>query len=132
MKRLLYLSIVSAMVPAGCSTEPPPIPNKKDSMPMNEPTILKTIEVLGFDPEGEPAIRVMSDGTLVVVFNFMPPSYAEGDEMKFRDFDKQLERALGVPVHWEDREIFMIRNPQKDSAEKAKVFLESYRKMQRN
>lgn len=73
----------------------------------------------------------MSDGTLVIVFNFMPPSFAEDDEDGFADFDKQLEKALGVPVRWEDREFFLIRNPANDTADKARSFLEGYRKGQR-
>jgi hypothetical protein len=41
--------------------------------PVDEP--LDLISMPGvFDPEGEPEIRVMADGSLYVVFNFMPPS----------------------------------------------------------
>ena len=98
---------------------------------MSPPTVLRKIPVVGFDPEGEPEIRVMSDGTLSIAFNFMPPSFAEDDEKGFADFDKQLEKSLGVSVQWEDREFFLIRNPANDTAEKARVFLEGYRKNQR-
>jgi hypothetical protein len=86
------------------------------------------IPLTGFDPLGEPELRFMTDGTLWVVFNFMPPSFAEGDEVRFADFDKQLEKAIGVPVLWDDREFFVIRNPQIETPEKIKAFLETYSK----
>jgi hypothetical protein len=88
--------------------------------------IVKTIPITGFDPEGEPEIRQMSDGSLHVVFNFMPPSFAEDDESKFADFDKQLEKAIGVPVLWDDREVFLIRKPAQDTVGKITRFLEAY------
>ena len=112
---------------SGCRSERPTKPETKEHK-LTQLTILKRISVSGFDPEGEPEIRVMSDGTLFVVFNFMPPSFAENEEARFADFDKQLEKALGLPVHWEDREFFLIRSPSNDTAEKARAFLEGYRK----
>ena len=95
---------------------------------MSEATAAKTIAVSGFDPEGEPEIKEMSDGTLMVVFNFMPPSYAEDQEAKYADFEKELERAVGVPVQRDDREVFLIQAPRSDTVEKLKSFLEGYRK----
>lgn len=94
---------------------------------MSEPKSAKTISVKGFDPEGEPEIRVMSDGTISIVFNFMPPSWDE-ENKRCADFDKQLAKALGTQVHWEDREVFLIDRPANDTVEKAQAFLESYRK----
>lgn len=94
---------------------------------MGQVTIVKTIAVSGFDPGGEPEIREMSDGTLAVVFNFMPPSYAEDEELEYADFDEQLQRAVGVPVRRDDRELFLIKNPQPDTTKKLKAFLERYR-----
>jgi hypothetical protein len=35
--------------------------------------VVRTITLTGFEPEGEPQVRVMDDGSLLVVFNFMPP-----------------------------------------------------------
>lgn len=95
---------------------------------MSQPTVVKTTAVLGFDPEGEPEIREMSDGSLMVMFNFMPPSYAEDEEAKYADFEKQLEQAVGVRVFRDDRELFLIREPRSDTAEKLQAFLESYRR----
>lgn len=88
--------------------------------------MVKTIPIVGFDPDGEPEIRVMSDGALMVVFEFMPPSYAEDEEAKFADFEKQLEWAVRVPVSREDREFFLIQHPESDTPEKVKSFLEGF------
>ncbi len=95
---------------------------------MAQPTIVKKTTVVGFDPAGEPEIREMSDGSLSIVFNFMPPSYAEDDEKSFADFEKQIEKAVKVPVVREDREVFLIRKPANDTVEKARKFLEGFRK----
>ena len=131
MNRLLLMLFAAAVMLAGCTGDNPAKPKGKEATPLSPATVLRTIHVMGFDPDGEPEIRVMSDGTLFIVFNFMPPSFAEVDEKGFADFDKLLEKALGVPVHWEDREFFLIRNPANDTADKARVFLEGYRKAQR-
>jgi hypothetical protein len=92
--------------------------------------IKETIKLSGFDLEGEPVIRVMGDGSLLIVFNFMPPSFVpDGAGMgPFADFDKQLERAAGVPVVWDDREVFVIQKPKRDTVKKLQKFLEGYRK----
>lgn len=87
------------------------------------PEVIKTIPIIGFDREGEPEIRQMSDGSLHVIFNFIPPSFAEDDESKFADFDRQLEKAIGVPVLWDDREAFVIRKPMHDTVARIRRFL---------
>ena len=93
---------------------------------MNE--MKQEIPLSGFDQKGEPFIRIMADGSLYVVFNFMPPSdVVDEDGMgQFENFDKQLEIALGVPVEWEDRERFLIRQPGLDTIERVRQFIESY------
>jgi hypothetical protein len=48
----------------------------------------------GFDSEGEPEIRIMENGSLELVFNFMPPTWAEETPEAFDDFDLQLSEAL--------------------------------------
>jgi hypothetical protein len=90
---------------------------------------VKTILLSGFDPEGEPEIQIMSDGSLHLVFNFMPPSdFQETDDSKrFDNFDQQLEAALGIPVLWDDREIFIISAPKTDTVEKLEQFIQGYR-----
>ena len=76
-------------------------------------------QVLGFD-------RVNPDGSLHVVFNFMPPSWAEDNPTPFDDFDQQLSRAVGLPVQWEDREVFRIERPAGDTVARIRQFLGSY------
>lgn len=129
--RLSFSLLPIAIVLSGCHTDVPDNAIAKERTRLPHPTIINRTAVAGFDPDGEPEIREMSDGTLIIAFNFMPPSFAEDDEEGFADFDKQLEKALAVPVHWEDRELFVIRKPAKDTAEKARVFLEGYRKHKR-
>ena len=124
-KRMYFLSAL--LVLAGCTVDRPVTPKAKERAAMTPPTVTRKMPLTGFDPEGEPEIRVMSDGSLMIAFNFMPPSWAEDDEKRFADFDKQLEKALGVPVQWEDREFFLVRAPALDTVEKTRAFLEGYR-----
>jgi len=89
---------------------------------------INVIPLAGFDPDGEPEIRMMADGSLYVVFNFMPPSWAEDDPDPFDDFDKQLSKAVGLPVEWEDREFFRIERPANDTVERVRRFLAEYKR----
>jgi hypothetical protein len=91
--------------------------------------IQQEIKLTGFDPKGEPVIRIMADGSLYIVFNFMPPSYVpDGEGLgPFEDFDKQLERAAGVPVVWDDREVFVIQQSRPDTVNRIRTFIENYR-----
>lgn len=93
---------------------------------MDEPVAV--IPLAGFDPDGEPEVRVMADGSLSVVFNFMPPSWAEDAPERFDDFDRQLAAAVGVPVEWEDREFFRVPHPAANTVERVREFLASYRR----
>ena len=127
MKTATFFSLAFVIVLAGCGHEPLGKANLNEPEKMNQPILVKTTTLSGFDPEGEPEVREMSDGSLMVVFNFMPPSYAEDEEEKYADFEKQMERAVGVPVFRDDRELFLIRKPRSDTAEKLKAFLEGYR-----
>ena len=95
---------------------------------MDDP--IEVIPLLGFDPEGEPEVRWMADGRLFVVFNFMPPSWAEDEPGPFDDFDQQLARAVGVSVAWEDREVFRIDQPAEDTIERIRRFLSAYPRSQ--
>ena len=89
----------------------------------------QTIKLTGFDPKGEPEVRIMADGSLFIVFNFMPPSFVPEDQGlgPFADFDEQMERAAGVPVVWDDREVFVIQQPKPDIVERVREFIEGYR-----
>ena len=91
--------------------------------------VKQTIKLKGFDPKGDPVIRIMADGSLLIVFTFMPPSFVpDGDGLgPFSDFDKQLEQAVGVPVVWDDREVFVIPQPKPDTVERVRNFIEGYR-----
>jgi len=91
------------------------------------PDPIKTIPLSGFDPYGEPVIRLMDDGSMYVVFNFMPPTWAEADPTPFDSFDKMLQRAIGVDVMWEDREFFLIKSPLADTEERITNFLRKLR-----
>ena len=94
--------------------------------------IQQEIELTGFDPQGEPVIRIMADGSLYLVFEFMPPSWIPESEYvdlgRCRDFDRRLEAATGTPVVWEDREFFLIQQPQPDTVERIKRFLAEFRR----
>jgi hypothetical protein len=87
---------------------------------------IETITLEGFDPEGEPEIRIMENGSLELVFNFMPPTWAEENPEAFDDFDVQLAEVLDLEVLWEDREFFVIEEPAEDTVERIKQFLEHY------
>ena len=141
MRRALLIAAV--LIPAiGCTREPAASPANPIQEKATSPTtseqgapgkmdeIKETIKLKGFDPKGEPVIRVMGDGSVLIVFNFMPPSFVpDGEGMgPFADFDKQLERAAGVPVVWDDREVFVIQKPKRDTVKKLQKFIEGYRK----
>ena len=60
----------------------------------------------------------------------MPPFFAEenGTESEFESFELKVQDELGVPVVREDRDVFVIRNPAPDTAEKAESWLEHFHK----
>src|ERR1700712_4360280 len=91
--------------------------------------VAQTIELAGFDAEGEPELRLMKSGELYVVFNFMPPSDCE-DEEAFDSFDEERALAIGIDVQWEDREVFLIEAPKADTVERISAFISNYRKNQ--
>ncbi|MBI1349236.1 hypothetical protein GC163_23450 [bacterium] len=94
------------------------------------PTMIEEIAVTGFDPDGEPVIKKWSDGKLWIHFEAMPPFFAEdqGTEQEFEDFEAKIQEALGVAVRRADREVFVIDQPEPDTAEKVKAWLEAYHK----
>jgi hypothetical protein len=87
---------------------------------------IETITLEEFDPEGEPEIRIMENGSLELMFNFMPPTWAEENPEAFDDFDMQLSEALDLEVLWEDRELFLIEETAEDTVERIKQFLAEY------
>ncbi|MFC0351972.1 hypothetical protein [Undibacterium danionis] len=86
------------------------------------------IEVIGFDSEGEPSIGLQDDGSIHIMFNFMPPSYAHETiyARNFEDFEEQLTAAVDSKVNWEDRELFIIEKPNTDTQQKLIEFLSTY------
>jgi hypothetical protein len=93
---------------------------------------VETIKLSGFDPRGEPSIRRTAEGRLWLCIQLMPPSWAPDEERddlgRWADFDKQMARAIGVPVVWEDREWFRIDRPRKDTVEAIQRFLRDIRR----
>lgn len=83
----------------------------------------------GFDSYGEPEIRILDEGGLYLVFNFMPPLDENGEDREdpiFENFDEELAKVLDVKVIWEDNEFFLIPEPKPDTVERAKVYLENF------
>ena len=93
--------------------------------------VVRTVRVGGFDPESQPSIREMSDGSVEVWFEFMPPSDVERQDTaglgEFAAFDREMAAAVGVPVVWEDREFFLIESAPPGTLERVQAFLEGYR-----
>jgi hypothetical protein len=90
-----------------------------------------TVTLSGFEPGAEPVLREMRDGSLLLVFAFMPPRVTEGDPAKARRFDlntfgAEVERAAGVPVAWDDKEVFVVKRPRGDTIERIRGFLQNY------
>jgi hypothetical protein len=52
----------------------------------------------------------------------------EGGSDFFNNFDKQLQEAIGLPVVWEDKECFLIKNPAADTVAQIKKFLLTVKK----
>jgi hypothetical protein len=104
-------------------------PSEKNKAKRKEKVMEEDNIITGFDCDGEPDLRMDEDGSLRLVFNFMPPLNGQEepyDHPIFERFDEVLSRALGVEVLWEDREVFLITNPTDDTVQKAKAFLESF------
>jgi len=86
--------------------------------------------LFGFDPHGEPTVGT-ADGALWLRFQLMPPSWASDERIpggRWDDFAEQLTRALGVPVHWEDRELFLIETPPENALATIREFLHEVRR----
>jgi len=128
-KTLIGSLIASTLSIFGCGK---PAASPKQAAP--EPTVIEQISVSGFDPDGEPVIKKWSDGSIWIHFEAMPPFFAEDDgtASDFANFEVKIQQALGVPVRRDDREVFVIVSPEPDTAEKAKAWLEAYRKEKQN
>ena len=99
--------------------------------PSLAPELVETIPLSGFDPAAEPELRRFSDGSLQLVFGFMPPSFVSDDGGwvdlgRYWKFDEELARALESEVVWEYRESFRISHPRDDTVERLREFLARY------
>lgn len=89
----------------------------------------KTINIKGFDKDGEPEIKLFNDGHIEIMFNFMPPLNGNEEQAEsdyWDNFEQSLSTHLNVEVLRDDRESFIIQNPKKSTAKKLELFLESY------
>jgi hypothetical protein len=90
-----------------------------------------TMTLAGFEPGAEPVLREMRDGSLLLVFAFIPPRVTEGQLAKAKRFDLntfggEVEKAAGVPVTWDDKEVFVVQRPRGDTVARIRVFLQNY------
>jgi hypothetical protein len=70
--QLLYLA-VSCGTGVSCGDNYSASKVDKQKATMKSEHAIRTITLSGFDPKGEPSIRILADGRLRVVFEFMPP-----------------------------------------------------------
>ncbi len=96
--------------------------------------IIETIQLNGFEPDGEPEIRREASGKMWLVFNYMPPLWMTDQDSELVDdsdptvdFDVKLQEAIGTKVIWDDRGFFYIENPLSDTPQRIQSFLEKFR-----
>jgi len=117
---LLSAGAARAAEPALPASKPkaaaPAKPRPAGADPAAERAVVETIPLPGFDPEGEPEVQRFSDGSLRLLFEFMPPSFTDGrDASLFDHLERHLSKALGVEVFQEDRETFHVPKPREDT-----------------
>ena len=95
-----------------------------------EPTVVEEIRIEGFDPTGEPVLQRLSDGTLAIRFEAMPPFFAEeeGTQGDFENFETLMTGEFGIEVIRDDREVFLVRHPRPDTAARIQAWLGAYRR----
>ena len=74
-------------------------------------------------------MRTGDNGGLELVFNFIPPMTAAGEERApelFEAFEKFLSDHLGVTVTRDDRETFIIAAPKDDTAARLAAYLSTF------
>lgn len=121
-KKTILGSVVASLLSiCGCGQSAP--------VGFKNSTLVKETQVNGFDPDGEPVIKTWSNGVIWIQFEAMPPFFSEydGTQKEFENFETKLQVDLGVAVRRDDREVFVIDQPNHDTAERAKVWLEAYR-----
>ena len=100
-------------------------PSLDGSYPFGD--VYETVQLSGFDSEGEPTIRVYPEGHLMVVFEFMPPEAWEMDGGDLGDFGNEMAEAIGLDMSEEQTGFFLVANPAKDTIERITTFVSSYR-----
>ena len=107
----------------------PARPRPAGAAPPGARAVVESIPLAGFDPEGEPEVQRLADGSLRLLFEFMPPSFTDGhDASLFADLDTRMSKALGVQVLWEDRETLAIAAPREDTLARLKQYLAEMRR----
>lgn len=95
-----------------------------------EATVVRETIVHGFDTDADPIISQMSDGSVRIQFEAMPPYFVEdtGIEFDMEDFRSGLQSVAGAPVVHDDREVFIVPNPTADTVDAVRTWLEAYPK----
>jgi hypothetical protein len=88
---------------------------------------IEIITLKGFEENNEPEIRIMSDGTIYLVFNFFPPESFDMSMQDINSFNQELSDYLEVKVIHEDREFFYVHTPLPTSVSRIKTFIETYK-----
>jgi hypothetical protein len=89
--------------------------------------VYESVQLSGFDSDGEPTIRVYPEGHLMVVFEFMPPEAWEMDGGDLGDFGNEMAEAIGLDMSEEQTGFFLVANPAKDTTERITTFVSTYR-----
>ena len=84
----------------------------------------EAIPVNGFDINGEPIIYKMKDGTVRIVFAELPKS--NSPSFDFDEFSLDLIDSVDCEILHDDREIFHIQKPNKNTVEIINHFLSNY------
>jgi hypothetical protein len=85
--------------------------------------VVKTMDLEGFDPGNEPALRFLANGALMLVFNAMPPFECRRSKADFDHLAVSLSLFLGTEVIHEDREFFLIPAPDQHSVTRIQTFV---------
>jgi hypothetical protein len=107
----------------------------KPEYPTGGPTtVWQTLSLKGFDPNGEPKIRIMVNGSIYVAFSAMPPLNKKRQPLnlpEFEDFSTALQNAANVTVECQSHNCFFIPYPEKDTAQQLRYYLNTFWKNQR-
>jgi hypothetical protein len=87
----------------------------------------ETVQLSGFDSDGEPSIRVYPEGHYMVVFEFMPPSAWEMDASDEGMLGTRMAEAIGLDLIEEQPGFFLVAHPAPDTIERIRNFVANYR-----